>query len=98
MANVGDKGEATSTSQVTLAAPGQGRRWYLKDLTVLSDTSYVLTVQSPAGANKFRVTIPANMGYEKSWGEKGLEGAENAAMVIDVSAGTFDINYRAVVR
>ena len=63
-----------------------------------SDAASVLTVQSPALTNKLRHSLGANEGYEKSWGKNGLSGTENAAMVIDVTAGTYDINYVAEVR
>ena len=98
MANLGEESKGTSTSQVTLAAPGAGLRWYLVDLSIKSDTANTLTVQSPASTNIFRHAVAANEGYEKTWALPGLSGAENAAMVFDVSAGTYDINYRAVAR
>ena len=98
MANVGDVEESTSDSQVTLAAPGQGKKWYLQDLSVRSDAAADITVQSPAGSNKFLVETFADEGFEKSWNGNGLAGADNDAMVIDVSAGNYNINYRAVVR
>lgn len=97
MPNPGDVEAGTSTAQVVLAAPGAGRRWYLTDLSAKSDAAAVLTVQSPASTNKLRHSLQAGEGYEKRW-EKGLSGAENSAMVIDMSAGTYDINYRAEVR
>lgn len=88
--------EAHSDSQVTLAAPGVGKRHYLVDLTVKSDAICVVTVQSPAGINKFRISLAANEGASFSW-LRGKRGALNEAMVIDVSAGTFDINYDSLV-
>ena len=98
MANLGETAEGTDTAQVTLAAPGTGRRWYLQDLSAKSDSAAVLTVQSPASTNNLRHSLDAGMGYEKAWGGNGLAMGENAAVVIDVSAGTYDINYRAIVR
>ena len=98
MAEVGDVQSGTSTSQVTLAAPGQGRRWYLKDISVKSNQNCVLTVQSPASTNILRHTLDAGMGFEKSWADPGRPGAENQALIIDVSAGSYDINYTAVCR
>lgn len=98
MANPGDVERGTSQAQVTLAAPGQGRRWYLTDLSIRCDSAAVITVQSPASTNILRHELLGQEGYEKVWAEPGLAGAENAALVIDVSAGVYDINYKAVVR
>ena len=97
MADKGERAEGTSQTQVTLAAPGLGRRWYLLELSAKSDAAYTLTVQSPALTNVLRHTMPANAGFEKSW-VAGMAGAENQAMVIDVSAGSYDVNYVAVVK
>lgn len=98
MANVGDKAAGTSQAQVVLAAPGQGKRWHLMDFTAKSDAAAVVTVQSPAATNKVRVSLAAGEGFDKKWSKPGLPGGENEAMILDVSAGTYDINYVAVVR
>ena len=65
MASPGDSERGTASSTVTLAAPGQGRRWYLEDISVISDAAYTFTVQSPASTNIFAHAVPADMGYEK---------------------------------
>jgi len=98
MANIGDLSSGTSAAQVTLAAPGAGMRWYLLDVSMKSDTACDFTVQSPASTNKFKHSLSANEGYEKTWAKPGLAGGENEALIINVSAGTYNINYQAVVR
>jgi len=98
MANVGDRSVGTSSSQVTLAAPGEGRKWYLQNVTVDVTANCNFTVQSPASTNKFKIALFSGMGYEKAWTSKGLPGGENEAMVLAVSTGTYNINYDAVVR
>ncbi len=84
-----------SAGTVTIAAPGVGRRNWLADLTVKSDAGCTLAVTS-GGATIFSVDLAANEGFEKSWA-RGLRGAENASMVITVSAGTYSINYSGTV-
>lgn len=98
MANPGDVSSGTSTNQVTLAAPGQGRRWYLTYLEAQSNASAVFTVQSPAGSNKFRRSAKALEVIKPQIPKGGLAGIENQALIISVDSGNYDINYKAVVR
>lgn len=85
----------TSSGTVTLAAPGQGVKNYISDLTVISDTDCTLAIAAN-GSNLFSVPLKANMGYEKAWRRGCGTLADNQAITITVSAGTFVINYTAV--
>ncbi len=87
---------ATShNASLVIAAPGAGVRNYLEDLSVLSDTDCVLTIQSNA-VTIFQVSLKANMGFDKSW-LRGLPApTQNTDLTIAVTAGNFDINVVSV--
>ncbi len=86
-----------AAATVTISAPGAGKRNYLTDLAAKSDAACTLAIASPVGTTIFSVALAAGEGFEKVWA-RGLPGAENAAMVITVSAGTYSINHSEVVR
>ena len=84
---------ATShNASLVIAAPAVvGRKNYLADLTVLTDTAGTLTITS-LGVTIFSVALAAGMGYEKAW-RRGLPGTVNGDLTIAVSGGgNFDIN------
>ena len=88
---------AVSTSSVTITAPGVGLMNCLTDLTVISDSTYTVTVND-AGTDVFSVLMPASTGLAKDWRiENPFCVSPNSALGIVVDNGTYSINYQGVV-
>lgn len=93
-----DIGPAVSSSNVVIAAPGAGKYNCLTDLTVISDAAYTLNVVSGA-TTSYTLIMAANSGVVKEWDlDKAFCVAVNTTTHINVSAGTFQINYQGFVR
>jgi hypothetical protein len=90
-------GPTLAASQVTIAAPGAGKRNCLSSLDVVSDTAYTLRVLDGT-TTSYALALAANGGLVRSWDTEDLFcGSANAAMYITVSAGTYSINYKGFV-
>ena len=87
----------TSSSKVTIPAPGPGKTNYLSEIGIDVDSDTVFTVESPEGNPIWKHNIGAGIGYEKTWASHPLPGNPNAEMIINVSAGSFIINHVGVV-
>ena len=82
----------TGTSTVTITAPAAGKL-ALTALEVKVDASRTITIASPLGTTIWVMTTPAAGIWEKSWGDENpLLGANEQAIVITVSGGTYQIN------
>lgn len=93
------KWKSYDTTTVTIAAPGKtGQYLGLSNLTVTGDQAATITVQSPSGTTIYSSQLFAGGGgFVMNWAEgRELLGAENAAMVIAVSAGTYTISVDGV--
>lgn len=85
--------DTQSGASITFAAPGAGKYNVITHITAESDAAATVAIESPASTNKWQTKIPAGGGFEKSWNDQqGIRGAENAAVVITVSAGTYTVN------
>lgn len=85
-------GPATATSQVTLAAIS-GERNCVSNVDVISDAGYTVRILD-GGTTVYALTLAANAGMIRSWNsDDAICGTSNTAMVIKISAGTYQINY-----
>lgn len=83
----------SSGSSITFAAPGSGKYNIITHLVAESDAACTIAVESPASTTLWQTKVPAGGGFEKSWNDQqGIRGAENAAVIITVSAGTYTIS------
>lgn len=93
-----DIGPATSTSNVTIASAGSGKKNCLTDLVVISTQAYTLRILD-AGTTTFALPLAANTGFIKEWPlEASYCGSNASSMEIKVSAGDFNINYSGYVK
>lgn len=93
-----EKWQDTQATTVTISAPGAGRYNILKSINVKGSTTSDITVSSPAATAIWKTSLLGPGGFDKDWdGEGGVRGAENQALVITVSAGTYTISANGVV-
>jgi hypothetical protein len=87
-------GPSSAAANVTIAAAGTGKRNCITDLDVLSDSAYTLRILD-GGTTTYAMTLGASAGLVRSWDvDDAFCGSANAAMYINVSAGTPQINYK----
>lgn len=90
-------GPAYSTSNVTIAAIS-GQRNCISELTVTSDAAFDFIILN-GGTTVYTVTMVADGGLVRSWDDaSAICGGSNTAVYLNVTAGTFDINYSGFTR
>ena len=89
----------TDTSTITINAPGAGRYNILKSINVIGDSACNILVQSPSGTTVWQTELQGGGGgFDTRWADDdGIYGAENQAMLVSVSAGTYKISVTGVI-
>lgn len=86
-------GPATSTSQVTVAAPATGVRNCLTDIDITTNAGATIVVLT-GGTTAYSIDVSSGGGVVRSWDDASAPCAAAAtAMYVNVTAGNFRINY-----
>lgn len=87
--------DSAQNASLTFAAPGAGKYNCLRSLTVQSDAAADITITS--GTKVWRGAVDGTL-LEKAWAtDFPWIGAENASVVIAVSAGNYTISAEGFV-
>lgn len=90
--------DSQDAASITVAAPGAGRKNVLHSVTITNSANANVLVQSPSGTTIWRSKTFGSGGFAKDWdSDSGVFGAENAALIISVSAGTYQISASGVI-
>ena len=88
---------ATSSSNVTISAPGANLRNCLTSVTAISNSTYTFRLLD-GGTTRYALLLGADAGLVKDWNRPDLWCAgHNSTLELKVDNGTFSINYDGVV-